>query len=1071
MSIQLEWKHQFVFAGFYAAIEQGYYKDFGLEVELKEFENGINITDEVINKNSTFGISSSALIIDKLQHKPVVLLASYFKQNALVLLTRPEIKNVSDLQNKTIMAVDWEINSASIGAMLRDAGIGRDAFNLIEHDFKVDKFVNGEIDAMSVFITSQPFQLDQLGVAYNILNPANYGMYSYDLELFTSEEMILKKPQMVKKFILASNKGWEYALKHKNELVDLIYNKYSQHKTKLALLYEADKTEEMFKLHLFKIGSVIPELVKMNTEVYVKLGLVDKNYNINTLRNYYFDVSSKKKNAPINSLNTINLTAAEKSFIKTHPEITLASGQSFEPFTILNSDGSISGFDVDIMKLITKKTELKVKFALGNWSQMQEKAKQRQLDGLSSVVITEQRKLKYNFSIPYFKYYMFAIVKKGNPQSIHKISDLNGKRIALQSGNMGFEKKAQELGVNIEFVYFDTIHELIKAVVAKEVDFTILDETANYIAQSVGLSHSIEVAFILNDKPTEIFFALRNDYPELVNIINKSLQSITSKEVFDIRKKWFGDDGGPKIAIGNKISLTAEEVAYLKLKSTIKVCTDPKGMPYEQIDKNGEHDGMGKDYLTVFSHLLGVNTQLHPTQTWAETLNAIKNGKCDILTLADETVERKKYLKFTSAIINIHYSIITSINQQYIVNIEEELDKEYAVISGSAVNEYLLKRYPAIKLLQVSNSEEGLLKVSKNEVYGFIGSLAVARQVIQQKNSFAFKFSDQILFDKALKVATRADEPLLNSVFQKAVNFLKEKQKQQIYNKWISVKYEKNIDYTAVFQILAIVLVFILYREFTLRYYNKKLKKEVIKKINIIRKKNEMLLNQHKLASMGEMLNSIAHQWRQPIATLNGVFANLDYEFEHKKLQSKEFSQYLSDAEAITYYMSKTIEDFRNLFSPDKISQEFDIKDMIKQSSHILKLPLREQNIELITEIQNTSVINSFQSELMQVIIVLVNNAKDALLSSSIQHKKITITLSVNTSKKNKQNIIEVSDNAGGVPKHLLDKIFEPYFSTKLESQGTGLGLYMARTVVEKSLLGSLTVRNTKEGASFCIKL
>ena len=263
VTLQLEWKHQFEFAGFYAALEKGYYKDIGLDVKINEFNEGINITQEVLSGNATFGISSSSLILEKLNKKPVVLIASYFKQNALAFAVKPEIKTPADLKNKKIMAVDWEMEHTSLGVMLKDYGIKKDNYSLVEHDFKVDKFINGEVDAMSIFVTSQPFELDKSGIKYNILNPANFGIYSYDVELFTSQDVINSDLQMVKDFVDATNKGWEYAFKNKEEIVDLIYNKYSQKKSKESLLFEAVQTEKLFKTNLFKIGAIVPELIKL----------------------------------------------------------------------------------------------------------------------------------------------------------------------------------------------------------------------------------------------------------------------------------------------------------------------------------------------------------------------------------------------------------------------------------------------------------------------------------------------------------------------------------------------------------------------------------------------------------------------------------------------------------------------------------------------------------------------------------------------------------------------------------------------------------------------------------------
>jgi polar amino acid transport system substrate-binding protein len=199
------------------------------------------------------------------------------------------------------------------------------------------------------------------------------------------------------------------------------------------------------------------------------------------------------------------------------------------------------------------------------------------------------------------------------------------------------------------------------------------------------------------------------------------------------------------------------------------------------------------------------------------------------MTLADETRERREYLDFSSAIVKIHYSIFTNKNQHYVVNITDSLDKKFALVAGSSAQEYLLDHYPSIKLLPVENTLKGLNKVISNQAYGFIGSLATARLIIQETPSLLLKFSDQILFESDLKVATRQDEPLLKGLFQKSINFLKEQQKQQIYNKWIAIKYKKSFDYSLVYQLLVIILIFILYREFSLRFYNKKLKKEITK--------------------------------------------------------------------------------------------------------------------------------------------------------------------------------------------------------------------------------------------------
>ena len=177
VSVQLEWKHQFEFAGFYAALEKGYYRDVGLDVQIKEYTNSTDIVSDVLNSITTYGISSSQLILDRLSGKEIVLLASYFKQNALVLITKPSIKSFKDLKGKRVMAEESELKYTSLAAAMQESDISIKDFNLIEHSFNVKPFINDDIDAMSAFISNQPFLLDKNQTAYNILNPAESGVF------------------------------------------------------------------------------------------------------------------------------------------------------------------------------------------------------------------------------------------------------------------------------------------------------------------------------------------------------------------------------------------------------------------------------------------------------------------------------------------------------------------------------------------------------------------------------------------------------------------------------------------------------------------------------------------------------------------------------------------------------------------------------------------------------------------------------------------------------------------------------------------------------------------------------
>lgn len=251
VSVQLEWKHQFEYAGFYAAIEQGYYKDIGLDVELIEFEPNIDIVDKVLSGKTTFGISSSSLILAKSKKLPVVLLASYFKQNVLALVTQKNITDLNQLKDKKLMATSFEVTHSSIGAMLKESKISFNEVDIVEHDYSIEKFKNKEIDAMTIFLTNQIYELNKDNIEYNVFTPQRFGLYSYDQELFTSETFAKNNYSLVKKFIEATNKGWEYAFLNKEKIIDLIYSKYSKRNQKNLYYLKQMKQKNYLKEKFF----------------------------------------------------------------------------------------------------------------------------------------------------------------------------------------------------------------------------------------------------------------------------------------------------------------------------------------------------------------------------------------------------------------------------------------------------------------------------------------------------------------------------------------------------------------------------------------------------------------------------------------------------------------------------------------------------------------------------------------------------------------------------------------------------------------------------------------------------
>jgi len=277
VTLQLQWKHQFEFAGFYAAKEKGFYKDVGLDVSLLEYDGGDTI-DEVAKGQTDYGVDYSSLISAYGNGKPIVFVANFLKQSPLVIVAQENIKSPAELKHKTIMGVSDTIDNITLINMLNKFDVQMKDIVSVPTSFTLDDFKNKRVDAIVVYTTNELYTLNKLGIKFTLFNPTIYGTEYYDVNLFTSKDKAKKNPEQVKRFKQASIKGWNYALTHKKEIVNLILKKYNnQNKSKKALLYEAQQIENLMLPNVYPVGSIDENRVKLIAENFRQSGYMLNN--------------------------------------------------------------------------------------------------------------------------------------------------------------------------------------------------------------------------------------------------------------------------------------------------------------------------------------------------------------------------------------------------------------------------------------------------------------------------------------------------------------------------------------------------------------------------------------------------------------------------------------------------------------------------------------------------------------------------------------------------------------------------------------------------------------------------
>ena len=247
---------------------------------------------------------------------------------------------------------------------------------------------------------------------------------------------------------------------------------------------------------------------------------------------------------------------------------------------------------------------------------------------------------------------------------------------------------------------------------------------------------------------------------------------------------------------------------------------------------------------------------------------------------------------------------------------------------------------------------------------------------------------------------------------------------------------------------------------------NNKLLHKVHEEVEKSREKDRILLLQSRQASMGEMIENIAHQWRQPLNEISLLLGDLEDSYLYNELTKESFDKSITQTNSRISYLSQTIDDFRNYFIVKSESQEFDIALAIKRSISFVHNNFKRRGIQMTYNLQDGILLNGQVNLISQALLNILNNAKDVFKEREIKNPQINIVLA----SKGKDIIIEISDNAGGIDEKIIGKIFDPYFTTKDEKSGTGLGLYIANTIIHKQLGGVLFARNIKNGASFIIE-
>ena len=570
-------------------------------------------------------------------------------------------------------------------------------------------------------------------------------------------------------------------------------------KNKLPYLKIIDKVPNSQIDLVFSIRKDYPEAISILNKGLEAITIEEKNRLDNKWFLHFQDLKQNKYN--------LNLTEEEREYLENKKILKVPNIETLPPFNFAEN-GKAKGYTIDYMKLVGEALGIKIEFITNkSWDEFLTMLKEKKIDLIPHIAHTKEREEYFSFTnFNHIEYDTGIAVYKNS--TISTMEDLKDKLIAVTK-NSFIESYLKSNFPNYSLVPVASTAKAIELLSLGKADVVIGSlPSLNYYIQKNWLS-SIKTITIENfgtSLKTNLPMAVSKDNQILKSILEKVDSSIPHNEIAELKEKWMNIS----VLEYTNDELNIDELDYLENKDEIKMCVLPDWLPFEQIDKDGNHKGIGADIMKLISRYINKPIKLVPTNKWEQSLENIRKRKCDILPIAMNTPSRRDAMNFTKPYFLEPFVIATKMDKLFIKDSSSLNDKKIGIQKDYAFKEVLQERNPTIQIVGVENTKEGLEKVSSGELFGYVDTMPTIGYGIQKYSMYDLKIAGKLEFNMELSIASRSDEPILNTIMQKALDSISEEQKRTIIGKWVEIKVSQVFDYTFIWQITVFFLFIIL---------------------------------------------------------------------------------------------------------------------------------------------------------------------------------------------------------------------------------------------------------------------